>query len=98
MTDDITINDLQIELTISRVDLKKRLRKTGYSYRRAKGDFIRRDGNGRFHIKFNRYGRLFMHYDLFSVFNGRHISSIPMKQHLQREVERMKHYLSIYGV
>jgi len=56
---EITIADLQVELMISRVDLKKRLRKTGYSYRRAKGDFIRPDGNGRFHIKFTRQGRLF---------------------------------------
>jgi hypothetical protein len=95
---ELTINDLQIELRYVGVDLKKVLRRAGYSFRTAKNDYIRIDGkNGRFHIKRDRHGRLFLHYDLFSAFNGNHISNIPMKLHLRAEAYRIKQDLIIHG-
>jgi hypothetical protein len=93
---ELSINDLQVELRYV-ADLKKKLQHAGYSFRRSKSDFIRRDGNGRFHIKRDRHGRLFLHYDLFSAFNGHHISGIPMKKHLQIEAQRINQFGNIHG-
>lgn len=93
---DITIGDICREIDFRNVKMKKKLHQLGYSHRRAKDDYVRNDANGRFHIKYSRHGKWFLHYDFFGAF-GMHISNIPMTSHLDREVERINHYLSTYG-
>jgi len=68
------------------------LKELGYKYRRFESDWVRKELNGRFHVKIEG-NKIAVHYDFFGP-SGSHITNIPMPYTLGEEQKRISSYIS----